>query len=277
MNLSRILPFTLLFFSLLIIPGAVFAQGANLNMANTYELDIEGMQDGDIISINQETGEYILAQSGLEQPTELFGIIVEDAPLVYRTSETGTPVVRAGEVYLNVSTLGGEIKKGDFIATSKLPGKGKKMTETVEDIVGVAVEGFDGSEGEEVNVEGENVKVGIALVSLRLVSGYDEQREGFRKVASLYLGELGLSALDVFSSQQGTEMFIRYIIAALIVLLSLVLTFRFLGRNIINSMQSMGRNPLAGRKIQTMIVLNVALIAGINIGAIIVALFIVRF
>ncbi len=279
--ISATLFFFFFFFFFFFLHGPfVHAQGAsasNLNLARTYDLNIEGVQDGDLVAIDKETGEYILAQTDLEDRADLLGVVAENVPLIYRLSPEGTPIVRAGEVYMNVTDLGGTVSKGDFISTSNIAGKCKKMTESEESIVGVALDDFLPAGDEPISVNGQEVQLGKVFVSLRLIGGFDEQRQGIRRVASLYLGELGLSALDVFSQQEKAETFIRYILALLIVLLSLFLTFRFLGTNISEGINSLGRNPLASRKIQAMIILNISLIVFINLGSILLALFIVRF
>ncbi|PJC30549.1 hypothetical protein CO050_06025, partial [Candidatus Roizmanbacteria bacterium CG_4_9_14_0_2_um_filter_38_17] len=71
---------------------------------------------------------------------------------------------------------------------------------------------------------------------------------------------------------EGSALVIRYILGFLIVLTSLITTFTTMGRNITKGIESIGRNPLAKVQIQTMIVLNVVLIAIINIGAVVMAL-----
>lgn len=237
----------------------------NLNTANTYEVQSpDEVEDGDIIAMENESGNLVRAQTG-QTNAKIFGIVVKQSPIVYRTSDTGVPIVRGGEVGVNIISAGGPIAIGDLVTISSTSGKGQKASESDAQLVGMALEAFDATE--------DTAKIKVAL---RVGSGFQKGEE-LQKVASLYLEELGLSALDVFSGEEGLQSTFRYGLAAIIVIFSVFSSFKFFGKQILTGIDSMGRNPLASRKIQTMIIINVALIAAINVGAIVLALFIVRF
>lgn len=237
----------------------------NLNVANTYEVeDAENVKDGDIIAINEQSGKLMRAQAG-QEGMKIFGVAVKQPPIVFRSSDTGVPIVRGGEVRVNVVNTGGPIKVGDLVTLSAVLGKGQKATQADVPVVGLALESFDAQEFE-----------GKIKVALRVGSGF-KQGEELQRIASLYLKQLGLSALDVFSGKEGVQLTFRYVLAAVVVIFSVFTSFRFFGQQILKGIDSMGRNPLASRKIQTIIVLNAVLIALVNLGAIVLALFIVRF
>lgn len=236
----------------------------SFNIATTYEIASKNLVDGDIVTLTENSGKIVLASPDMEG--KILGVVDERAPFVYRTSEEGVPVVHQGEVYVNVLTEK-EIRKGDLITLSGVPGKGMKSSDESYPVVGIAQEDLSSE-----SAKGE-VGMGRVLVTLRLV----EQGVGSQHILSYYLRELGLSVLEVFTQPKQVELFARYFIAALITLLALFVSFRNFGKSIVQGLESIGRNPLAGKKIQAMIILNILLIAFINVGAIVLALFIVRY
>lgn len=233
-----------------------------LNVAATYEMS-EVVEDGDIIVQDTITG--VLRKSRALDSEEVFGVVARQNPVVYRTSGEGVPVVRSGEVMVNVTLLNGPIQAGDYVVASEVAGSGQKVARSTRHLVGIALEGFTGDESD----------TGQVRVALRM--GGEFRQRDLRQIASLYLEELGLSALNVFANAERVDLFARYLIAALIVLVSVWFSFRYFGRNVTQGLESIGRNPLASRRIQTMILLNVLLIAGVVIGAILLALFIIRY
>ena len=81
-------------------------------------------------------------------------------------------------------------------------------------------------------------------------------------------------AFNIRTGEQA-EKIIRVIIAAIIVLVTVLINFYTFGRNITKGIESIGRNPLARVSIQSMIILNIILIAVVSIGGIILSLVII--
>src|SRR3989338_5591182 len=92
-------------------------------IASTFELADPDIKNNDIISRNNDGK---LMRSTLNYDTTMFGVAVDTAPMVFRTSETGKPIARSGDVKVNVTTLNGPIAIGDSITSSTIPGKGQK-------------------------------------------------------------------------------------------------------------------------------------------------------
>ena len=80
------------------------------------------------------------------------------------------PVALAGRVPVKISTLGGEIKPGDAIAASVIPGVGQKAVDSGV-VVGRALEAFTAADIESVMMV-DGIEVGIGQVTVFINVGY---------------------------------------------------------------------------------------------------------
>lgn len=248
---------------------------AQLEIAETFDVP-ENAVDGDIVSY-ADTGVKL---SDREYDDKVFGI-VETSPLVVyrRKDQTGQPVVRNGTTVVNVTTANGEIKVGDFITSSSIPGKGQKALASGY-IVGVALEGFNGEGGEDVSFtppgEGQQprqVKSGQINVAIKIEYAEIGTARNANRLFDILNGAL-------FRSVQDPEKFvnlIRYIAAGLAVLISFLIGFFTLARTIPKGIEALGRNPLARTTIQFGIILNIIFTVGIGIVGIVAAIILLRF
>lgn len=277
-GLKKILkPGNLIFLIFLVtcVLSLVTSAHAQLEIAETYDLPA-GAVDGDILSFNDQG----IVLSSKENDEKIFGV-VETSPLVaYRRQDnTGTPVIRSGTADVNVTTVNGPIKVGDFITSSVIPGKGEK-SKISGYIIGVAMENFSEAQGEEIDYNppsgtGQSKKVRAGKISVALKIEYSEITTA-RSANRLF------DAINAafFRNVQDPERFvniIRYLLAGLAVVISFLIGFFTLARTMPKGIEALGRNPLARNTIQFGIILNIIFTIGIALTGIAAAIILLRF
>jgi F0F1-type ATP synthase membrane subunit c/vacuolar-type H+-ATPase subunit K len=240
------------------------------NVATTITIDDKDAVDGDLMSIGPDKS--TLSRCKIVGDDKLYGVLVEHPQMVYRTSDE-IPLARSGTVYVNVTTAGGPIKISDYITCSTVAGKGQKAQELSGYMIGIALENWDGSAGSPVegnpNLKGGKVltAIGIGTASPILV-----------KASGGLLGQLKsiFNAIwyNIGQSKQ-VERWFRLILAVLLILLVIYISYKTFGKNVTKGIEAIGRNPLAKTSIQAMIILNVVLIFTVCLGGIVVALLII--
>lgn len=248
---------------------------AQLEIVEPYVINSEGVKDGDIVSYsNQGT---VLSER--DNDDKIFGVIDTDPLLVYRRrGDNGMPVVRSGTVEVNVSTANGPIKIGDLITTSTLKGKGQKSVVSGY-VVGVALEDFDGSSGEDISFTpskgGNSVQLKAGKINVAIKIEFAELNTA--RSANRLLDALNLA---FFRNIQDPEKFVnilRYILAGLAIIISFSLGFFTLAKTIPKAMEALGRNPLAKTTIQFGMVINIIFTIGIALVGIVAAIILLRF
>lgn len=254
-NIIFITVITIIIF--IIFPRAVYAQGNNLDAAYNYTVVDPEAQDGDIL-IYTDKG---LTRANSAFSTTLFGVLQTNPVIEIQLSEDeGQPVVRSGVANVNVVNTSGPVKKGDYITSSAKPGKGQKADKSGY-MLGVALADSGGSG-----------QIPVAL-DIKYVDIYSTLSPGVNKF---------LKSLDniLLASTQNPEQFtklIRYLAAAAIVLGAFVISLFTFSRSMANSVEAIGRNPLAKKSIYFSLMLNVivtvtTLIAGLATAFILIKL-----
>ncbi|MDO8515564.1 MAG: hypothetical protein Q7S14_03625 [bacterium] len=220
---------------LIIVPKALAAPAVEI--ATVQIIADKDAVDGDIISITDQG----LVRSATTADIHLFGIIVDKPLVVFRESPTasGSAVVRNGIVEINVTEDEGPIKKGDYVTSSEKAGKGKKAIRSGY-VIGQAL---------------ADAAAGRAAVALRI-----EYAEVTTPRSANRLFEM-LGA-TFFKNVQDPSKFaevVRYILAALIVILSFLFGFLTFSRSIPKSIEAIGRNPMSKNAILISIGINVFL------------------
>jgi len=239
-------------------------------IANTFEIADAEAVDGDVMSLNAEAK---LVRSVKTSDDKMYGVLVAEPQVVYRTTND-IPVVRNGTAYVNVSTAGGPIAIGDYITTSALAGKGMKAPDTSGYMLGAALAPFDGKEGIPVTVDGKQAMQGKLLVAI----GIGPASPILFKAGGGIMGtikQLVNAVMYNIGTSKQFERITRILLAAIIAILVIYISFRTFGKNITRGIEAIGRNPLAKNAIQAMIIMNVILILVVSIGGIILALVIV--
>lgn len=244
---------------------------AQFDVANVFDIPDPDVKPGDILIFDQQKG---LQRAKLSYDSHIFGIFHEQPAVVFRR-EGGKPVIRSGITKVNVSLMNGQIKKGDPITSSTLPGLGMKA-DLAGYGVGIALE--DSKENQKFNDSCKinpdscpkdqiNIAVDISfkdLASLPTISFVDR------------LLNTVLKSLLRFPEGQGFGQFIKHLLAALIILLSLLFAYLIIYKVIPKAIEAIGRNPLAKRSIEFALVLSIGIVVAIVIGSIIAAILVIR-
>ncbi len=169
--------------------------------------------------------------------------VISDKPVAALESsdlEGGRLVVSSGKVRVLASNVNGDIHAGDFVTSSDIPGVAMLSTENGY-VLGTAIESIN-----QVDDAGR----GSVLVALNIhfEAGISNTRSNLIQVLR---SGMSIPLFEPLSS-------LRYIIAALLVLISFVLGFVVFGRMARAGVEAMGRNPLASRMIQMSVLTNIA-------------------
>lgn len=204
--------------------------------AFSYNVVDSGAKNGDIL-IYTDKG---LVRATSASSNAMFGVMQADPVVVIELSvNEGQPVVKSGIAEVNVT---GPVKKGDYITSSAQPGKGQRADKSGY-MLGVAL----------ADASGSNDKIPVAL-EIKYVDLHSLLSPNVNKF---------LKSLDniLLASTQDPEKFtklVRYIAAAVIVLGAFVISFFTFSKSMTNSVEAIGRNPLAKDSIYFSLVINVA-------------------
>lgn len=255
--MTRTLLYPFLLLTLLTLSSSLSPVSAQFSdIATTPQYGKDTIEDGDVLSLSEKDGKLIRSNKSYDD--RMFGIAVANPIIVYKTQES-TPSARTGSTYVNATTLNGPIKKGDYLTSSPIPGKAQKAGEIQGYVLGIALENLDEKSGKDIEFEGKKYKRGKILTTI-----------GIGPASSLKIrpggGLFGLvkyqfqSFLLNLKLAEGLDAWIRYAMAGIIALSSIVVSFRTFGRNVGKGIEAIGRNPMAKVQIQTVIIINLALI-----------------
>jgi F0F1-type ATP synthase membrane subunit c/vacuolar-type H+-ATPase subunit K len=146
-----------------------------------------------------------------------------------------------GKSMVRVSTINGNIKIGDYITTSTIPGVAQKATENGY-VIGVAQQNYNNKDPNKIVTIYVTLHLNFGLISMGL-------RENL-----LVAFRQGMRA--PFSSPLNT---LRYLISAVTALLSFAAGFWFFGKVSSRGVEAIGRNPLARRFILLSVLFNVGI------------------
>lgn len=239
-----------------------------IEVTSTYPIADTESVSGDIMS----TSDKGLVRSEISFDNKMFGILDENPLVVYRNLDTeGKPIIRSGVAKVNVSTLNGPIKVGDYITTSSIKGKGAKVSESGY-VLGSALEGFEGTEGEQV--DGPNGPVRLGQIRVAISIEYAELTNP--RFAGRLFGFIGSSFLENVRDPKQLGSVVRYIAAGLVVLLTFTFGLLTFSRSIAKSVEALGRNPLAKSAIQLSMIINIVLLIVTGLIGIVASILIIR-
>lgn len=244
-----------------------YAQSQGIEVTSVYEVADTEATEGDILIVNEKG----LVRANIGFDNKMFGVVQDNPLLVYRSETKGKPIVRSGIAQVNVTTLNGPIKYGDYITSSAIPGKGQKALESGY-VIGIALASFTG-EGTP-QVDGPRGKVASGKIPVAIRIEYTELTNP--RFAGRLFGFIGTAFLENVSDPKQIGLLIRYIAAGLIVLLSFTFGFLTFSRSIAKSIEALGRNPLAKSTIQLSMIINIGLLVLTGIIGIVASIFIIR-
>lgn len=234
--LKKILAATLL--GILGLTATAPAWASDLSNGTAIGITVVGekVQDGDIISTTTEG--YKKTSSPYDP--QVFGVVSKQ-PAVYlsdTTSPNDVPVISMGQARVRVSSVNGNIKRGDYITSSSMPGIGQKATDNGY-VLGTADADFSNN---------DPTKIGTILVTLH---------PHFAKVSNDLTRNMAQSFQLGFEAAQQTPLgLVRYVVAGTITLLSFFFGFRFFARSSNRGVEAIGRNPLAKQAILLSVFVN---------------------
>lgn len=236
-------------------PAMAANDDISLGIANYFTIQ-GSVKDGDIIAFTNK-GYF---QSKVAYDPSIIGVVTSNPAVslsIQGSGKNSYPVSSAGNVEVNVSNTNGNIKKGDLITTSSIPGVGIKADKTGY-VIGTALSDFVGEKNE----------VGQINVALNLHYAYS----GSKTISSLK-DILNLSLLATYESPSAV---FKYVVAGIVIVLSALLGFLSFGRTANTGVEALGRNPLAGKMIQLGIIINVVVTVAIIGAGLLIAVFIIR-
>lgn len=228
--------------------GEVFAQSVSSGVAISASVADTQAQDGDIVC--SEADNFILCNTPYDKA--MFGVITENPAASIETQNLANShlVLSTGKTEVRVSGANGAIAVGDLVTTSEVAGVGQKATDNGY-VLGVALEAYEPA---------QSADVGKILVSLNIKPQLNLTTAGANLIETLKQG-LEAPFLDPLSA-------LRYLSASLMIIAAFVIGFIYFGRVAKAGVEAIGRNPLAGGRIQASVVFHIVLtiaIAGIGV------------
>lgn len=234
-------------------PAKIFTKYNLSNLAEASSLGIsvsmDSGVDGDIVIF--KSGNYSLSSTPFDDG--IYGV-VNQSPVIGikdRSITNSRLVVTYGATLVNVSSANGAIKKGEYVTTSSKAGVGQKADKTGQ-VLGIALEDYDNSSKDAVGQISVFVDIKTAFIT------------------NNYRGNL-LSALKIgsFAPFLTPLASLRYILAAIVTAASFIIGFSSFAKISGNSLQALGRNPLAKKDINATVIFNFLLIfavMGVGLG-----------
>lgn len=232
---------------------------ATLGVARMIETNLEDLEDGTILSAgsNQEGA----VKTNIPYDSQILGVVSRDAAIILNrtsNSENAVPVISTGTVYVLVTSIEGDIKKGDLVTSSIIPGTAA-LAKKEGYVLGTALEDYSNPNKEEI---------GKIAVSLDL--HYFNSRPTFPGTLS------DIFKLVLTPTKEGPSAIFKYIMAAIVTLGSMILGFLSFGRAAAKGVEALGRNPAASKIIHMGIIFNVSIVVAIALCGLGVAFLILR-
>ncbi len=220
------------------LASSITAQG--FNVASTYHISDPATTSGDIIISSPDKG---LTRTDVSYDNRLFGV-VQESPLILVSSSaepsaSEKPVIREGDVVVNVTDYNGQIRRSDFVTSSPALGKGMRSGQSGY-VLGVALDDAVFT-SDTISVGGRAARVGTVRVGLRI------------EYAELNTARNSIHLLDdlnaaLFHNLKDPEKFVnavRAVVAGLIAVVAFAIGFYSINRSLLKSVEAVGRNPLA--------------------------------
>lgn len=249
----------LVFLFLLFSPHVFAQQPEGIEVTSLYQIADPSAENGDIV-ITSPNG---LIRASTSFDPKMFGVMQDKPLVVYQETQRtdSKPVTRSGVAQVNVTTVNGAIKYGDYITSSTDPGKGQKATESGY-VIGIALQDFPG----DATTSGK--------ISIAVKVEYAELSNP--RFINRIFSFIGTAFLENVRDPKQFGDIIRYIAAGLIVLLSFTFGFLTFSRSMAKSVEALGRNPLAKNTIQFSMILNIVLLIITGLVGIVAAILIIR-
>lgn len=240
--------------SILLISFTVTEVKAQTNISDiglSVSVNDNNVQDGDVICSTKDG--YKLCTS--EYDSSIYGIVDSKASASVEITQLQNAkiVVSKGETNIHVTATNGNIKKGDGLTSSKIAGAAMLATKNGF-IIGTSLDDYSNNDKNAVGT----IRVSINIHPRTNIS---TARQNIVEILRNGLSGLGVDPISA----------LRYILASAMVLISFAIGFIYFGRIARTGVEAIGRNPLAGIRIQTSVILNVVILLGVIIAGLVVA------
>ena len=229
--------------------GLVRAQSAVDNyltgVAYQVQMSDTDVQAGQLVSL--QAGEYALTQQAYDD--NLVGVVVENPPFLLSTQEAkGVSIVSTGQAWVWLADQPGEVAVGKWLTSSDQQGRAQLL-----DRPGIGL-------GEVLDLLTDDQGRRLALVLINIQFYYPDNLRSDSVTWSRAVASLGnfFSLFDTASRLSAPQAF-RYLLAAGIVLLSMVFAYFYFAKLAKAGVVALGRNPLARGEIMLGILVNVVI------------------
>ena len=236
---------TLVILILVTLPRVAFAQevaqpeGPSTGVA--ISLPIAGeVQDGSVVCSTKDGN--LPCTRGYDP--NMYGVISLNPAVWFQLATPSAetkPVINTGKAQVLVTTANGPIAPGDFITSSDTPGVAQKAIKSGY-ILGSALQEYANTNPNEA----QKILVSLTIKPAILTKGTNDNL--------LNLIQEGLESIFVTPLAA-----LRYVLAAVVVAASVILSMIYFGNITKRGIEALGRNPLAGARIQLSVILNVLL------------------
>ena len=245
-------------------PSNVFRKqnGSDLSIGIAkYFVISDDVEDGDIISIIDNS--YKKSQKTYD--VSVVGVVTENPAIeiseqAFDVNDKRYPVMDTGSAYVKVTTKNGDIRKGDVLTTSDIPGVAMKA-DRPGFAVGVAEEDIS-----DIGNEPQKIKV-----SVHLHYNYLGQEKGFPDKLTF----TDIFAITKLLEYQSPSAIMKYMFAGFVVVVSIIFGYLTFARIASRGIEAVGRNPLASKAINFSIVVNVLITIAIVLAGLALAYFII--
>ncbi len=224
-------------FCLILSLSSVAAQEVSPGIAVSIDVGEMEVQNGDIVC--SDGSGFILCNQPYS--TGMYGVVTEQpaGSLQIENQANSALILSNGVAEVRVSAVNGNIAAGDLVTTSPSLGVGQLANRSGY-VLGTALDAFEPEDPKEV---------GSVLVAIQIhpAAGLSGARTNLIQVIRQGLQAPLFDPLDS----------LRYVLAAMIVLISFIMGFFYFGRAAGSGIEAIGRNPMASRKIQFAVLLHV--------------------
>lgn len=259
MNHKLFILLTVIFF--ILIPKQKVVANGGIGIAYDVQIKDSGVKDGHLISFSK--GEYHLAIPGTE--SQIVGVVIKQPSIVLKKPlvKNTFPIISAGDVSVITNNQNGEIKIGDSLTLSDQPGEAMKN------------DGGHDSIGEVLGVLDQNRAI-IRLNTNKKTLSSPQNYNVEGKPSGIFDTLKRAFTLSNVAAQDDPSAAFKNIIAAVVIMFSILFTFFTVGRTARKGIEAFGRNPLAAKLISLGLVFNVAIAVAILGVGLVVAVFILR-
>lgn len=229
----------------------ISAEINSAGLAVSIQMSDGDMEDGSVICFSEKGA----MRCNSEFDVGILGVYVQDPPLLLDSLEVPDrkPIATSGKAYVRVSTMNGKITKGQFVTSSEVQGVGQ-LADKSGNVLGIALEDYTVEDAQ---------AVARILVAVDIKPAIVSQTARTNLIETLRQGLLAPTLTPLTS--------LRYVLAILIAVAAFVIGFWYFGKVARQGVESLGRNPMAGRTIQLTVFINLLLTLAIMAGGLILA------